>query len=307
MNRSSDVAATAADSRTPAAFLVAATALWGATFVVIRGTVTRVDPTTLVFVRFGLASLPLLAALGVRRRLPARSALAGGSIAGLAAAAGYLFQAIGLQHTTAGTSAFLTSTGSVFAGILAWPLLGQRPGTLLLLGIGTATVGSALMAGPSIARLGVGEAWTLAGALAFGAHVVVLSRAAPAADPVDLAAVQSLVIAAVLAPAGIRHLDGGILAPEVLPRLAYLVVAGSLIAPLLQIVAQRGLSAGRAGLLLGLEPVFALVLAMTIGGERFGGRWWVGAALIVAGVAIVEARASTPARANDREGWPRSA
>jgi drug/metabolite transporter (DMT)-like permease len=71
-------------------------------------------------------------------------------------------------------------------------------------------------------------------------------------------------------------------------RFGYLTLAGSVAAPLLQIAAQRTLGAGRIGLLFALEPVFALLFAVTVGGERFVARWWLGAALILAAVLIVE-------------------
>ncbi len=59
-------------------------------------------------------------------------------------------------------------------------------------------------------------------------------------------------------------------------------------APLLQISAQRLLPAGRVALLFALEPVFAVVFALTLGRESFSTRWWLGAALILAGVVRVE-------------------
>jgi len=79
-------------------------------------------------------------------------------------------------------------------------------------------------------------------------------------------------------------------------RLGYLAIAGSLVAPWLQIVSQRALPPGRIGLLFALEPVFALGFATTIGGERFVARWWLGAFLILSAVSIVEGRSWRAAR-----------
>ena len=63
-------------------------------------------------------------------------------------------------------------------------------------------------------------------------------------------------------------------------------------APLLQVIAQRTLAAGRVALLFALEPVFALLFALGPGGERFGPAWWAGAALILIGVVRVEGRSA---------------
>ena len=100
-----------------------------------------------------------------------------------------------------------------------------------------------------------------------------------------LATIQTLVVAALTLPfaphaarsvAALTTADRG--------RIVYLVVASSVVATLLQIVAQRRLSAGRVGLLFALEPVFALAFAVTIGAEHFVPRWWAGATLILAAV-----------------------
>jgi drug/metabolite transporter (DMT)-like permease len=290
-------------TRAAVACVVAAAALWGATFVLIRDSVRSVEPVTLVFARFALASVPLTIAAGIRSRgLGGRAArvaaVRGGVAAGAFAACGFLFQAIGLTATQAGTSAFLTSLGSLFAGVVAWPLLGQRPGRWLLAGIGLATLGLALLAGPAGLRLGAGERWTLLGALGWAMQAVSLGRWAPRAEPVALAAVQATTIAALLAPFAWRPgAFEALCARDVAGGLAYLVVGASVAAPLLQVIAQRTLTAGRVGLLLGLEPVFALLFALTLGGERFQARWWAGAALILAAVWLVESHspaAATP-------------
>ncbi len=272
------------------AAMVVATALWGATFVVIRDSLIAVPPVTMVFTRFTAAALMLgLVAIARRTRFD-RSSWRAGVLGGVCAAGGYLFQAIGLQFTSAGSSAFLTCTGTLFAGVFAWPLLGQRPGPVLLAGLGLAAFGSALLPAQGLG-LGPGELWTLLGALAYALQIVAVARDAPAADPLAIALIQSAVIAALLAPLGVRDLSvlGGLGSAD-LARLGYLAVAGSMVAPWLQIFAQRHLPPGRIGLLFALEPMFALLFAVGLGAERYAGPWWLGAALILAAVLLVESR-----------------
>lgn len=275
--------------------MVLATLLWGATFVVIRDSVAAIPPVTLVFARFLVATVAL-AAIGAGRG-GAPLPLLGGTLAGLCYAGGFAFQAIGLTQTSAGSSGFLTFVGTAFGALWAWPLLGQRPGGAVLAGLALALAGSAAMSLEAPARLGAGEAWTLLGAVLFGAQIVVLSRFAPHADARALTLVQSAVMTVVLAPfalpglAAFTSLDGATWA-----RFAYLALFGSLLAPWLQAVAQARVPAGRIALLFGLEPVFALAFALTAGGERFVPRWWAGAALILAGVLLSEWRAARASR-----------
>jgi drug/metabolite transporter (DMT)-like permease len=228
-----------------------------------------------------------------RRHRLTRADLVAGVWSGVFMVGGYFLQALGLRTTSAGSSAFLTCAGTLLTAFWAWPLLGQRPSGRLLAGIFTALAGSALMTlGPGL-RIGAGDAWTLLGAASFALQVVAVARHAPAADPMAMVCVQSFVVALVTLPfagpwqalAPVSHGAG-------LARFAYLVLAGSAVAPLLQVLAQRVLPAGRVGLLFALEPVFALLIALTLGGEWFGPRWWIGAALILVAVVGVELRSA---------------
>lgn len=275
------------------AAMVAATLLWGATFVVIRDSLERIDPVPLVFSRFAVAAVLIAALHAVFRVRPSRPAVVGGLLSGVLNAGGYAFQAIGLTTASAGSSAFLTCAGTLLAGFFAWPLLRVRPGGAIVAGIALALAGSALLAVRGGARIGPGEAWTLLGAAVFALQIVAVARWAPSAHPLTLAGAQAVAVALVLAPsagAAARQLPG--LGADGLARFAYLALAGSVIAPLLQVRAQRSLSPGRVGLLFALEPLFAVALAATVGAERYDARWWLGAGLILAGVAVAEARAA---------------
>jgi drug/metabolite transporter (DMT)-like permease len=271
------------------AAMVLATLLWGGTFVAIRDAVADVPPALLVSARFLGAGVLFALVLAVRRRMPTPREARGGALSGLLMVGGYFLQAVGLRSTSAGSSAFLTCAGTLLAAFWAWPLLGERPGARLTLGLALAAVGAALLSLRGGFRLGAGELVTLAGAALFALQVVAIARYAATTDPVALVCVQSFVAGLVLlpfahpTPAALGTLGGANLA-----RFGYLLVAGSTIAPLLQVYAQRTLSAGRMGLLFALEPVFALVFAVSLGAERFEPRWWLGAALILTAVVMVE-------------------
>jgi drug/metabolite transporter (DMT)-like permease len=290
--------------------MVLATLLWGATFVVVRDSLDHLGPTPLVALRFGCAA-PILAlaswmvrgrsAPDRRRSSTVRAALICGLVSGPLTAAGYLFQAIGLVTTSAGSSAFLTAVGSLMAAFFAWPILGQRPPAILVAGIGLALVGSALLGLREGLHFGIGEAWTLAGAAIYGIQIVTVAHWAARADVLLLTAVQAAITTVCVAPfAPFRSADLASLDPGTWARVGYLVLAGSVMAPALQVFAQRRLSAGRIGLLFALEPVFGLVFAVSLGGERYVARWWLGAALILSAVLLVEGHASRRGRARSR-------
>jgi len=287
---------TLSSERRAVAAIVVATLLWGGTFVAIRDAVAAIPPAALVVGRFACAGVLFALVLAARRRAPRGRELAGGALSGVLMAGAFYLQALGLRSTSAGSSAFLTCAGTLLAAFWAWLILRQRPGRRLLVGLSLALAGSALLSLRAGFVLGVGEGWTLLGAALFALQVVAIAPFAGSADPIAFVCVQSFVAAALLLPlagppAGIVHALAGSSAN--LARFAYLVLAGSTVAPLLQVLAQRVLPPGRIGLLFALEPVFALLFALTLGGEQFIARWWLGAALILAAVVLVEWRPAT--------------
>lgn len=287
--------------------MVTATMLWGATFIMVRDTLHGLAPLSLMTIRFGLAALAWGLVLLVRRALGvatagAREALLGGLASVPFTAGGYLFQTIGLTETSAGSSAFLTSTGTLITAFIAWPLLGQRPGRRLLLGLLLVALGSGLLSLREGFTLGRGEAWTLLGAVIYAFQIVIVGAwMARGADPWIMVAVQTVGIAAIVLPFTIHRLPSDLASFDASTwwRMGYLVLAGALAAPLLQVIAQRSLPPGRIALLFALEPVFALIFALYPGGERFVLRWWIGAALILAGVVIVEAGSTSSRSASE--------
>lgn len=279
------------------AAMVAATLLWGGTFVAIRDSVGSIPPATLVCGRFAAAAVLFAVAVALRGRAPAARDLWAGAASGVLALGCYLLQAEGLRSTSAGSSAFLTCAGTLLAALFAWPLLGQRPGRMLAAGLGAALAGSALLSLRDGLRLGRGELLTLLGASSYALQVVLLGRFAAGADPLVLTGAQAATVALVLVPfAGGAVATLGSLDAANWTRFAYLAIAGSTIAPLLQVLAQRRIPPGRIGLLFALEPVFALAFALTLGAERFDPRWWLGAGLILSAVVLVEWRAAATAR-----------
>jgi drug/metabolite transporter (DMT)-like permease len=274
------------------AAMVGATLLWGATFVPIRDLVRTMPPQGLVCGRFTVAALLFaLVALG-RRRAPRPLEWRVGIGNGVLMTASYYLQALGLRWTSAGSSAFLTCAGSLFAAFWAWVFLRERPGRELFAGIALALAGSALMSLDRSLHLGRGEIITLVGATMYALQIVWIARHGAELDALAVVGVQTATVALLVAPfSGALPAALGALSPRGWADFAYLAIAGSSIAPLFQVLAQRRLSAGRVGLLFALEPVFALVCALTLGGERFVARWWWGAGLILAAVVMVEWRA----------------
>src|SRR5487761_1779007 len=169
--------------------MLAVVAIWGMTFVLVKGALRDIPPQVFNTLRMALAfALLAIVYRSQWRRLMPRAWLAGAT-AGGCIAAGYFFQTAGLVYTTPTNSAFITGLVVVIVPFLA-TVPGLRavgigaPGWNAWLGAGLAFLGVALLTTPAHTHWGLllhtlnrGDILTFGCALAFAMHVIVLSRA----------------------------------------------------------------------------------------------------------------------------------
>src|SRR3712207_454094 len=139
----------------PLVALLAMTAAWGSTFFLIKDVVTRVPVPDLLAVRFALGTLALVLVAGRRLRMSRRT-LRGGAVLGLLYGVGQILQTVGLAHTAASVSGFITGLYVVATPLLAALLLRSRVGSRVWLAAGLATVGLGVLSRDGFAP-GYGE------------------------------------------------------------------------------------------------------------------------------------------------------
>ena len=276
------------ETRRADAVLVAITAFWGLTFVVVKDAVVRADPFSFLALRFSLGAVILTLVAWRAMRTPALWRAGVGL--GLLLFVGFSAQTSGLQFTTPSRSAFLTGLSVLLVPLLSIAITHRRPAPSSLLGVALAVCGlSGLAGGSTLAGgIGKGEALTLLCALAFALQMTFLEKLARAHAPAPLVAVQLWTVAILALAAAL------VLGPRVQPGWplwgAVLVtgVGGSAVALLLQAWAQARTTAVRAALLYALEPVFASIYSVALGRERLGPREVLGGSLILLGVLVSE-------------------
>ncbi|MFI5269640.1 MAG: EamA family transporter, partial [Chloroflexota bacterium] len=124
----------------------------------------------------------------------------------------------------------------------------------------------------------------------FAAHIVLLSRWAPGLPPAALAMVQMLTAAALFGVGSVpqfRVPPTGVWFAIVLTG-----VLASALGFLIQTWAQTHISASRTALILVTEPVWALIAAVALAGQRFDLVQGIGAALLVLAIIGHEALAA---------------
>lgn len=279
----------AADHLTaPIAALAGAALLFGLTFVVVKDAVASFPPISFVAWRFAIGALGLMVLAGPRSVGVWRD----GAIAGTLLFGGFGLQTVGLTTTGASNSALITGLYVVIVPIVV--ALGHRRPPAPWVGVGAvlAFIGLALLAFDETFRLGRGDLLTVVAAMGFAGHIAYLARSANRHPIIPFTAVQLLVVS--LLGFGVASTLEGLVVPTG-AEWGPIVLTGlgvSALAFLLQIWAQTRVPAETAAVVLTLEPIFGLLAAMVLLGERLDGRQWIGAAVIVIAIQLVLARGS---------------
>ncbi|MFZ0743997.1 MAG: DMT family transporter [Terracidiphilus sp.] len=289
-------------------------AVWGSTFVLVKGALADATPAAFNLVRMVLAFVLLAAAYHRSWRTIRRGDLAAGALVGLCLAAGYQFQTTGLARTTPSKSAFITGLVVVlvplFSAIPALRPPGARPprwnaytgaalafmGILLLTAPVVAKVdardsglGGIATLLPSLSSINFGDMLTFGCAIGFAFHCLALGHVSPriAFQPLALMQVGFCAVFMALSLPFIEH-------PHITwtPRLVIAILIAAALATAaafsIQSWAQSILPSTHIALLLTMEPVFAWITAFIFTGERLGLRPASGALLILAGIALTE-------------------
>lgn len=296
-------AASSTRSLVPTMVLVGITAVWGSTFFMIKGLLVDVPPLDFLGLRFAVAGAVMLAAFPQRLRRAGAATWRRGTVLGALYTSAQIAQTIGLEHTHASVSGFITGTCVVLTPVLMVLLFRQRlPGSVWA-SVALATVGLMVLSLRGWV-FGTGEAVTLLGAFLYALHIVTLGRWAGRDNPLTLAAVQ-LVTIGVFSLLGAA--PGGITMPATGGQWAvvvYTALFAGIVAMVAQTWAQSRIPATTAALVFTLEPVFAALFAILFGGESMTPRLLVGGALVLAATIGVEVVPRMRDRARDLPAVP---
>lgn len=278
-------------SRLAVLLLLAVTAVWGSTFFLIRDLVEHVPSADFLAVRFGIAAVLMFALFPRQTRSLPRRELTLGAGLGVLYAVAQLLQTVGLESTSASVSGFLTGTYIVLTPVLGALLLRDHVPRAAWLAALIATAGIGVLSLQGLA-MGFGEALTLGSAAVYALHILALGRWSTAFTALGLSTVQAGVIAVVCLVAAVPD---GVTLPASggqWASLLYMAVVAGAGALLAQTWAQAHLTATRAAVVMAMEPVFAALFAVVLGGEAVTWRLLVGGALVLSAMYLVELRAA---------------
>jgi drug/metabolite transporter (DMT)-like permease len=265
--------------------LVAVTAVWGWTFVVVQNAIAIYGVIPFLAMRFVLAGAVLTPLYATR--LTRRSLVVGGAI-GVVLAAAYLFQTLGLLFTTPTNSGLITGLFVVFAPLADRLLFGANLTRQVLLAVALSFVGMVLLAGGGPEGANWGDLLTVLCALALGLHIALLSRYAASYHAGALTLAQILAMALLFVIVWPFFDDVTLPPPGVWVALLITGLLASAGAFLVQTTVQQHIPAARTAIIMTMEPVFAALFGYWLAGDRLVTVQILGALMILSALVIGE-------------------
>jgi drug/metabolite transporter (DMT)-like permease len=261
--------------------------IWGSTFVVVKHAVERMPVMDFLAWRFVIASVAMAAFRPRAVRTLSAAERRQGVVLGLALGAGYVAQTFGLQRTPATVSGFITGLFVVFTPLCSAALLRRRVSALAWASVAIATAGLALLSLRGLS-VGTGEAITLLCAIAFALHIVGLGEWSRPTNAYGLAVVQLSTVALLAIVGAAPQSLGPPPDAGVWGAIMLTAIGATALGFLGQTWAQAHLPPTRAAVVMTMEPVFAGVFGVAIGGDRLQARTVIGALLVLAAMYLVE-------------------
>jgi drug/metabolite transporter (DMT)-like permease len=269
--------------------LVGIASIWGLTFVMVKDAIEELP--TMAFLAYRFIPASLIVAVVFRKRLARlpREGWHAGAVMGVFLAGGYIFQTLGMEHTTASNAGFITGLFVVLTPVLGALVLRQRLPATVWAAAGVAAVGLWLLSGAGTEFNTRGDGLVLICSFSLAAHILATSRAVKHHDVGALLAIQLGVVGLVCLVIGAGA--GDLEAPHGWTVWSALIVT-SLIASALgffvQTFAQQHAPPARTALILAAEPAFAGLFGWLLNDERLSAAGWLGAAAIMTAIVAVE-------------------
>ncbi|MCI8388690.1 MAG: DMT family transporter [Clostridiales bacterium] len=276
--------------------LLAATLIWGSSFILVKDVVDTLPTCALLAIRFLSASVILSLVFTSRFKGFNKKYLLYGGITGVLLYTAYMLQTFGITDTTPGKNAFLTAVYCVMVPFMAWLFNKKRPDKYNIIAALVCIVGIGMVSLTADFSIRIGDILTLCGGVFFALHIIAVSKFSDNCDPVLLTIFQfassgicALICTLIFERGKITTVE---ISTELVMSVAYLAVCCTAIALLFQNFGQKYTDPSTASLLLSLESVFGVAFSVAFGREEMSVKLVIGFALIFVAVVISETKLS---------------
>ncbi|WNS75754.1 DMT family transporter [Bacillus sp. DTU_2020_1000418_1_SI_GHA_SEK_038] len=265
--------------------------VWGSGFVVTAIALEYLTAYQVMAGRFVIATLILMLLFGYKFKGFTKSILWKGALLGTFLFIGFALQTVGLEYTTPSKNAFLTAVNVVVVPIIAYLLYKRRIDRYEMIGSCIAIVGIGFLSLQGTMTINIGDALSLACAVAFAFDIFYTNLFVQKEDAISLTIVQ-FITASLLSVAAVL-IQGDIpttFENEAIYSIVYLAVFSTTIAYLFQNIAHQYTTATKAAIILSTESFFGMVLSVIFLHEVLTGRMIIGAVLIMLAILFAEVK-----------------
>lgn len=265
--------------------------IWGCAFAVVKNALDSFPPGAIIAMRYLIAAA--ITAILFRRHLKelTRGDVARGALVGLLLFGAYIVQTTGLQYTTAGKNAFLTTVYVLLVPFGCALLFHQKlqksnliAAVMMLVGIGLLSLDG------QGGGLNPGDILTLICGFLFAGHIIAVEQCQKKTNTYALIVLQ-FAFCALYAGLYNRIFERGMplaFTPGSIGGLLYIAVFSTTIGMSLQNIGQSMAPASHAVILLSLESVFGVLFSCLLLGEKVTLQMGVGFAIIFAALLVSE-------------------
>ena len=271
--------------------LLLATALWGISTCLIAVCLDELQPLTLNAFRFvtGFAVLGVIFFKSLRH--VSRATLKYSVLVGLSLVVVYAAATYGVMYTSVSNASFIGALTVLFTPLFEFALYRKKPGKKFSFALVLCLIGIALLTLNETLKPALGDIICLLVPTFYAVDLMLTEKAVadPEVDPLALGICDLAVVGVVmLVLSFIVETPALPRSPKVWAAALFLGVFCSGVCLVLQSVYQKDTTASRAGLIFTLEPVFSAVFAFFLLGERLGLKGYIGAALMLASLFVME-------------------
>jgi len=273
------------------AALIAVTAVWGWTFLIVKDAIAKMPVMDFLAVRFAVAAIVMFAVRPASLWHITRRGVWRGIALGVLLDGGYITQTYGLRTVSPAVSGFITGMAVVFTPVFSWLILRRKISRNTWIAVGLALIGLALLSLHGWA-FGTGELLTVGCAVFIAFHIIGLGEWSSQHEAYGFALIQISTVAVMTLLAAA---PGGIIMPPdmvVWGTVAVTAVLATALAFLVQTWAQSLISLTHTAVILTMEPVFAGVFAVVIGGDRPTYRTIAGAVCVLVAMLIAQIKSA---------------
>ena len=260
--------------------LILAALLFGSTFIIVKNLLDNLSPTTVVFLRYLMASILFLFSGGI----PSREYMKPGILMGLFLWIGYITQTQGLLTTSTINSGIVTGFYIVLTPIFSKFINKTTIERKNYIGSVFGFIGIFLIAINSIDQL-FGNLFTLICASGYALHIVMVERYIQGKNISQLMFIQSLVGGLLCIP--FLNFNEITVSLDFLYPILFLGFLVNFCAFYLQLFGQKFVNASTASLLFGLEGVFALLIGVFYVEEILNTTNWLGVGVLLCSIYYV--------------------